>query len=231
VTRAGFAIVAVLAFAGAAAPLAHAAPRVDQLVVFRNGNAKSETVGTKAIRTRADDHRCRVPKATPLAALVRSQVAELKLLDFSGSCDPATLFVRRIGPNRNRGQFGWVYKVGTRWAPAGAADPTGPFGNGRLTRGARITWFYCVVEAGSCQRTLGLRARDDGGGTVTVRVTGYDDEGRGTRIAGARVRSGSQSAETDADGVATLTLPAGTHRIYAEKRGLIRSFTERVRVG
>jgi hypothetical protein len=44
------------------------------------------------------------------------------------------------------------------------------------------------------------------------------------------VHSGGSSAETNADGVATLTLPAGTHRLYAEKRGHIRSFTERVRV-
>ena len=230
-TRAGLAIAAVLALAGAAAPLAGAAPRFDQLVVFRNGDAKSETVGTKAVRTRAGDHRCRVPKATPLAALVRSEVADLRLLDFSGSCDPSSLFVQRIGPNKNRGQSGWVYKVGNRQGTTAASDPSGPFGSGRLSRRVRVTWFYCVFEAGGCQRTLGLRARDEGGGTVTVRVTGYDDEGRGTRVEGARVRSGSRSAQTDANGVATLTLPAGTHRLYAEKRGHIRSFTERVRVG
>src|SRR6185436_18440557 len=112
-----------------------------------------------------------------------------------------------------------------------ASDPSGPFGSGRLDSRVRVTWFYCVFESGGCQRTLGLRARDDGGGTVTVRVTGYDDEGRGSRVEGARVLSGSRSAETDANGVATLTLPAGKHRLYAEKRGHVRSFTERVRVG
>ena len=230
-TRAGIVIAAVLAFAGAAAPSAYAAPRFDQLVVFRNGDAKSETVGTRAVRARAGDHRCRIPKATPLAALVRSEVADLKLLDFSGSCDPSSLFVQRIGPNKNRGQSGWVYKVGNRQGTTAASDPSGPFGSGRLSRRARVTWFYCVFEAGGCQRTLGLRARDEGGGTVTVRVTGYDDEGRGARVAGARVRSGSRSAQTDANGVATLTLPPGTHRLYAEKGGHIRSFMERVRVG
>ena len=230
-TRAGLAIAAVLALAGAAAPLAGAAPRFDQLVVFRNGDAKSETVGTRAVRTRAGDQRCRVPKATPLAALVRSEVADLRLLDFSGSCDPSTLFVQRIGPNKNRGQSGWVYKVGNRQGTTAASDPSGPFGSGRLSRRVRVTWFYCVFEAGGCQRTLGLRTRDEGGGTVTVRVTGYDDEGRGTRVEGARVRSGSRSVQTNANGVATLALPAGTHRLYAEKGGHIRSFTEKVSVG
>ena len=62
------------------------------------------------------------------------------------------------------------------------------------------------------------------------RVTAYDDEGRGSRLQGARVHAGSQTAETDANGVATLSLSAGNHRLYAEKRGYVRSFTERVRV-
>ncbi len=207
------------------------APRFDQLVVFRDGEAKSDTVGTRAIRTRAGDHRCRVPRATPLAALVRSDVAKLRVRDFSGSCDPSSLFVRAIGPDQNRGQSGWVYKVGNRQGTTAASDPSGPFGSGRLDRRVRVTWFYCVFEAGGCQRTLGLRARDDGGGTVTARVTAYDDEGRGERLEGATVRSGAVTATTDANGVATLSLPPGTHRLVAEKRGHIRSFTERVAVG
>ena len=230
-TRPGLATAVVLAFAGTAAPYAAAAPRVDQLVVFRNGDAKSETVGTKPVRARAGDRRCRIPRATPLAALVRSKVAKLRLLDFSGSCDPSTLFVQRIGPNRNRGQSGWVYKVGNRQGTTAASDPSGPFGTGRLDRRVRVTWFYCVFEAGGCQRTLALRARDEGGGTVTVRVSAYDDEGRGARLADATVRAGAVTATTDANGVATLTLPAGTHRLHARKRGHVRSFNERVVVG
>jgi hypothetical protein len=230
VTRLRLATVAVLALAGAAAP-AHGAPRFDQLVVFRNGDAQSGTVGTKAVRARAGGQRCRVPGATPLAALVRSQVAELRILDFSGSCDPASLFVNRIGPNKNRGQSGWVYKVGNRQGTTGAADRSGPFGSGRLSRRVRVTWFYCVFEAGGCQRTLGVRARDTGDGTVSVRVMAYDDEGRGVRLEGARVRSGRSTGETDANGIAMLSLPPGRHRVYAEKGGYVRSFTEKVRVG
>jgi hypothetical protein len=221
----------VLALAGTTAVPAHGAPRFDQMVVFRDGDVKSETVGTRAIRTRAGDHRCRVPKATPLAALVRSDAGKLRVRDFSGSCDPSSLFVRAIGPDENRGQSGWVYKVGNRQGTTAASDPSGPFGTGRLDRRVRVTWFYCVFEAGGCQRTLGVRARDDGDGTVTARVTAYDDEGRGRRVEGATVRSGAVTATTDANGVATLSLPPGRHRLYAEKRGHIRSFTERVAVG
>ena len=94
----------------------------------------------------------------------------------------------------------------------------------------RVTWFYCVFEAGGCQRTLGLRVRDEGDGTVTARVKAYDDEGRGERSRARPSASGSRTAETDANGVATLTLPPGIHRLRAEKSGHVRSFTERVRV-
>ncbi|MFL6030026.1 MAG: hypothetical protein ACJ74D_08355 [Gaiellaceae bacterium] len=229
--RAGIAIAAVLASAGAAAPYAEAAPRFDQLVVFRDGTSKSEVVGTARTHTRASGHRCGVPRATPLAALVRSEVAKLAVRDFSGSCDPASLFVRAIGPDENHGESGWVYKVGNRQGTTSAADPTGPFGSGRLKRRVHVTWFYCVFRAGGCQRTLGLRVRDDGGGTVSARVKAYDDEGRGTLLAGATVHAGSRTAETDANGVATLNLAPGTHRLYAEKKGSVRSFTEKVRIG
>ena len=229
--RSRVATAAVLALAGTAAVPAHGAPRVDQLVAFRDGDAKQQTVGTAATRVRVSKtRRCRVPNATPLAALVRSDVPNVRVHDFSRSCDPSTLLVRTIGPNRNRGQSGWVYKVGNRQGTTAASEPSGPFGSGRLTRRVRVTWFYCLFEAGGCQRTLGLRVRDEGGGTVTVRVTAYDDEGRGQRAAAARVHAGGQVAETDAKGVATITLPAGTQEIYAEKRGHIRSFTEKVRV-
>ena len=65
---------------------------------------------------------------------------------------------------------------------------------------------------------------------MSARVTAYDDEGRGTRLAGATVRAGDRSAQTDANGVAMLSVPPGRHRLYAEKAGHIRSFTERMRV-
>jgi uncharacterized membrane protein len=87
-----------------------------------------------------------------------------------------------------------------------------------------------VFRAGGCQRTLGLRVRDEGGGTVAARVTAYDDEGRGTRLTGATVHAGSRTAETDSNGTATLALTPGAHRLYAEKDGFVRSFAERVRV-
>ena len=140
---------------------------------------------------RVGGRRCAAGAGTALAALVRSHVGRLRLRDF-GSCsrrprDGAGLFVRGIGPDRNRGRDGWVYKVGRRVATAGAADPSGPFGRGRLRGGQRVTWFYCRLGSRGCQRTLVLRLRSEPGAVVAT-VRGYDDEGEGVPVEGATVR-------------------------------------------
>jgi hypothetical protein len=217
-----------------AAPSAGAAaPAIEQMVVFRDGDAVTRTVKAKEARVRIGGRRCAAGRGTALAVLVRSRVGRLGLRDF-GSCsrrprDGAGLFVESIAGERNRGQNGWVYKVGRRAASAGAGDPGGPFGRGRLKRGQRVTWFYCRMQAGGCQRTLGLAARPEPG-AVSVTVRGYDDEGRGVPVEGAVVTAGPVSSVTAADGSARLALPAGTHRLVAEKDGLVRSFSERVTV-
>jgi hypothetical protein len=217
-----------------AAPSADAAaPKVRQMVVFRDGDAVTKTVRASRVSVRVSRRRCAVGEATALAALVRSRPGRLRLRDF-GSCsrrprDGGGLFVSAIGPDRNRGQDGWVYKVGRRSATAGAGDPSGPFGRGRLRSGQRVTWFYCRLQAGGCQRTLEVRASAEPGRLVAT-VRGYDDEGRGVAVEGARVSSAGASALTGADGSARLALPSGSHRVVASKAGLVRSFAERVEV-
>jgi hypothetical protein len=215
----------------AASPATAAAPVVEQMVVFRDGDAVTRTVAAKQVRVRVGGRRCTAGEGTALAALVRSRVGRLGLRDF-GSCstrarDSAGLFVSSIKGERNRGQDGWVYKVGNRGATAGAADPSGAFGRGRLKRGQRVTWFFCRLRDGGCQRTLALEARPEPG-AVSVTVRGYDDEGRGAPVEGATVSAGSVTAVSGADGRATLALPPGRHRLVAEKDGLVRSFGERV---
>lgn len=216
---------------------AHAAKRVPtiaQLVVFRDGSALTKRVAARQASVRVGGRRCAAGTATALAALVRSKPGSLSLRDY-GSCskrprDGAGLFVRAIRGERNRGQDGWVYKVGQRAASAGAADPTGPFGNGRLKRGARVTWLYCDQGEGGCQRTLAVRGTPIPGG-LRVQVSGYDDRGRGVPVAGASVHVGSATATTEADGGVDvpLALPSSV-RVYAEKTGLVRSFSERMTV-
>jgi hypothetical protein len=217
----------------AASPAVAAAPVVEQMVVFRDGDAVTRTVAAKQVRVKVGRKRCTAGEGTALAALARSRVGRLGLRDY-GSCstrarDSAGLFVSSIGGERNRGQDGWVYKVGRRGATAGAADPSGAFGRGRLRRGQRVTWFYCRLRDGGCQRTLALEARAEPG-AVGVTVRGYDDEGRGVPVAGATVSAGAVTTVSAADGSARLALPAGSHRLLAEKDGLVRSFSEMVAV-
>jgi hypothetical protein len=216
---------------GAVAPgaaLARSGPLVHQLVVFRSGAAKSNSLAASQTTARVGSKRCAVPAGTPLAALIRSRVAKLGLKDF-GSCsrrpsDAGGLYVRSIGSDRARGQNGWVYKVGQKLAPAGAADPAGPFGNGRLKSGAQVTWFYCRYDNSvhGCQRTLGLTATPAAGG-LQVSVKAYDDRARAVPAVGATVHAGAASATTDANGNAVLTLPSGTYDVYANGAGAVRS--------
>ena len=67
-------------------------------------------------------------------------------------------------------------------------------------------------------------------GTLTATVRGYDDAGKGVAVADATVSAGGRSAQTDTSGVARLDLPAGRYSVVASKRGLVRSFAERVEV-
>lgn len=211
----------------AAAP----SPAVSQLVVFKSGKALQRRVRARAATVRVSGRRCAVASGTPLAALVRSRPGRIGLRDF-GSCsrrarDGGQLFVRSIRGDRNRGQDGWIYKVGRRLPDAGAGDPAGPFGRGRLRSGQRVTWFYGRKQGASFQRTLELKATVSGE-TVSVLVRGYDDNGRGVAVPGAAVSSGAGSAQTGANGRATLELPPGRHLFHASKPGFIRSFGERV---
>jgi len=210
------------------------APRVRQMVVLRDGSSRVRTVSARSAHVEVGRRRCAVAAATPLAALVRSRVAALELRDY-GSCsrrggDGGGLFVRAIAHDRNEGSAGWVYKVGRRLGTAGAADPAGPFGSGRLRSGARVVWFYCALGAyeRSCQRTLAVEPRARRGGAVAAAVTAYDDAGRGIAAAGATVRAGTVVAAAGPDGVARLELGRGPHRLWAERAGFVRSFSERV---
>jgi hypothetical protein len=219
-------VIAAAALAVAAAAPSAQAATVQQLVVFRDGHGVQKNVGSSGTNVRVGRKRCRVGGSTALAALVRSGVGPLKLKDY-GSCskrpgDAAGLYVAAIAKDRARGANGWVYKVGNKVATAGAADPSGPFGRGKLRTGARVTWFYCRSNArtASCQRTLGLKRTGD---TVTVRS--YDDRGRSKPAGGATVHAGDTIVTADANGVANL--PAGATRVWAEAPGVVRSFEER----
>jgi len=220
---------------------ADARAKVDVMVVGESAVlAGPERVALKARTAPVGGKRCSIGRATPLSVLAGTG-APFSLKDY-GACsrrarDAGSLYVRKIGPDRERGTDGWVYKVGRRAGSAGAADPAGSFGTGRLLRaGQRVLWFWCVKDpADTCQRTLEVTPasrRVEPGATLSATVRGYDEAGEGVPVAGAMVRLGDAVASTDEDGVATLSAPAaGRYRLRAEKPGLVVSFPARVTVG
>lgn len=222
--------------------MASAAPTVQSMVVGASGQIISRPRGVvaAAIRVPVGRKRCAVAAGTPLAAL-----ADLRLLGgpaFSvrdyGNCgasarDSALLFVYALAGETNVGRDGWEYKVGGVAGSAGAANPSGPEGDGRLLgAGQQVLWFWCHASAGGCQRTLSVSAAGatSRGGRLSVKVTGYDNEGHGAPVAGAIVRLGSDFASTNGSGRATLIAPGGrgSYALTASRRGLVPAFPETI---
>jgi hypothetical protein len=208
---------------------------ISQMVLFPGGDVVRERVVAKPAVATVDGRRCAVAARTAMATLLRADPGRIGFHDYgdcsSRAADSAGLFVESIRDARNRAQDGWVYKVGRRLATAGAADPAGPFGDGRLRAGQRVLWFYCRQRStGTCQRSLEVEPAVDGR-QLSVTVTGYDDTGDGVAVKGATVVAGDRRASTDADGRATLTLKPGRYWVHAIKRGTSRSFSERVTIG
>jgi hypothetical protein len=205
------------------------------MVVFRDGHARTTQPSMAAATVKVGRKQCAVAGATPLASLIHSGTGPLSLHDY-GSCskrpaDAASLFVSAIGPDRNKGSDGWVYKAGDVLGTAGAGDPAGPLGRGRLRAGARVTWFWCHVTArdNGCPHTLGI-AVTPVKGSLTVRVRRYDDRGKGFAAAGATLHAGSAMATAGSDGVARLSLAPGRYSVYATQPSRIRSFAVRTQV-
>jgi hypothetical protein len=235
------ALKAVLAVGVAAAAVAPAAaspiggggpsppPKVNQLVVFRDGSFREKTTRARRVAVHVGGRRCVVGAGTPLAALVVSKVAKIGLRDF-GSCsrrarDATGLFVRKLGPDANAGQDGWVYKVGRKAGSAGAADPSGPFGHGRLKYGAHVLWFYCHMQGSSCQRTLSFDQMDtEPPGALLVHVGAYNDQGKGIPAAGVTVHIDSVTGVTDQTGAVRIVGGVGRHTLYADGGGYVRTF-------
>lgn len=242
----GWLAVAVAAGSAANASGAARAPRVHVMIAGRTHVLLApRTVGASTTAVRVGSRRCAVGAATPLAALAaahRGGGPSFSVRDY-GSCDgraadSSSLFVFRIGADRNRGRNGWTYKVGNRSGTTSAADLSGAFGTGRRLRsGDRLTWFWCVLSrSGSCQRTLAVAPatrRVTPGAALRVTVLGYDDAGHAVRVAGATARLGAATALTGSDGTATLTAPAtaGRVRLSATRRGMVTAFPSAVRVG
>jgi hypothetical protein len=227
-------------FAGAApASAAAAAPVVRSMIVGAGGRilspARSVTAGATSVRVGARS--CAVAAATPLAVLaaLRSGGGPGYALRDYGRCgaSPANsgqLFVYSLDGESNRGQNGWEYKVNGVGGSTGAADTSGPRGDGRRLRsGEQVLWFWCAAHAGGCQRTLELayaRTSVSSGARVAVTVRGRDNEGRARPVSGAIVTLGTDFASTNSGGHATLIAPTapGRYPLTAARRGLVPAF-------
>ena len=136
-------------------------------------------VKLKSRSVRVGGRRCAVGRATPLSALAGTRL-KLGFRDY-GSCgrsprDAGALYVKRIGSERARGADGWVYKVGRRAGTTGAADPSGPFGRGKLQ--ARRAGAVVLVRPGQ-RRGVPADAR---GLLALDRRAGRDASGHGARL-------------------------------------------------
>jgi hypothetical protein len=227
----------VTAAAVLAAPAAAPAASVTTMVVGKEKVLRSakpvKLADTR--RVKVGSRRCTVSGRTPLGLLAATSLA-IRVRDY-GSCgrrpgDAASLFVTRIGNDRNRGLDGWVYKVGRKVSSAGAGDRSGR----RLRAGDRLLWFYCRAQrTGGCQRTLEVtpdRTAAAPGETVRVTVRGYDDQGRGAAVPGATVTLGAATATTDGSGVAQVAVPGGGRlALTASRAGMVPAFPQVVSAG
>ena len=233
------ALVAPAADAGAASPVT-----VQLMVVGRGGVvlASSRSVLAAAVSVSVAGRGCAVSADTPLAVLADLHAAGgpgFALRDY-GHCGASTasaseLFVDSLGGEANRGQDGWEYKVGGAAGSTGAGDPSGARGNGRLlAAGERVLWFWCEATSNGCERTLEVSAAApvSHGRTFTATVYGYENEGRGTPVAGALVSFGGRTARTNSRGRATLVAPsrAGRYVLRASRGGLVPAFPVTVAV-
>ena len=228
-------LIAAAALLGA--PAAAPAASVTTMVVGKERVLRSakpfKLVDTR--RVQVGSRRCTVSGRTSLGVLAATSLA-IRVRDY-GSCgrrpaDAASLFVTRIGGDRNRGLDGWVYKVGRKVSSAGAGDRSGR----RLRAGDRLLWFFCRTQrTGGCQRTLEAtpdRTAAAPGETVRVTVRGYDDQGRGAAVPGATVTLGSATATTDASGVAQVVVAeAGRLALDAARAGMVPAFPTVVTAG
>jgi hypothetical protein len=222
---------------------ASAGPIVQSMIVGTGGSILSQarTVAAGSSIVRVGGKSCAVAAGTPLAVLAAVRHAGgpgFAVHDYgrcgSGPANSGQLFVYSLGGETNRGQSGWEYKVNGRSGSTGAADPSGPMGDGRRLRsGTRVLWFWCNATAGGCQRTLQVApslSTVSRGSSLTVTVTGYDNEGRGVPVAGAIAVLGTDFASTGSGGRARLIVPSapGRYALSASRPGLVPSFPETI---
>lgn len=216
-----------------------------QVMVVGAGNVilfRATAISAPPTTVKTAHGNCAVAEGTPLGALAilnRFGGPSFALRDY-GHCtgspaDSGQLFVSSLDGETGHGQNGWEYKVNGRSGSTGAADPSGPFGNGhKIASGSKVLWFWCESFGGGCQRTLEVStpASVGRGSSLGVKVVGYDNNGNPKPMSGARVTLGASSVLTGSSGRATLRAPShgGSAVVHASRAGSVPSFPAIVNV-
>ena len=230
-------LAAALALTALASPAAAAearAPVIEQLVVFRSGEALTKRVST---RRRAGARR-RAPLrgrgrhgaggAGPQPAGPAADPRLRRLLAASAGRrgpvrrgDPVR---SKPGPERLGLQGRQARRHGGRRRPLRAVRARAA---ARRAAGHLVLLPASSAAAASARSSCGSTRSRAGSwprcAAMTTRVAGV-------AIEGATVRAGSATAVTAADGRVRLAASPGAHRVTATKDGLVRSFAERVEV-
>lgn len=219
----------MLAGVAAAAPsgaAAATAPVVSVSVATKAGTL----IGPMAVRAKqttlnVGGRRCAVGAGTPLAALLALQakakapkVGRLAVKDY-GSCGkrPSTsalLYLTAIGTDRADGPDGWVYDIAGRSGSTGAADPAGPFGRGRLKRGAAVAWRWCRASTdpeGDCGDVLEIVSTVQRGEVLSSGTAPFD------------VTVGVRTGAADGNAGSVVPAPAGTRLQLIDPSGRVQS--------
>ncbi len=190
-----------VASGGWAAPATAAtkSPTVDQLVVFKSGKARQGDGPRAGHHGAGRRRRCALaPRhaARGAGALApgSDRAARLRLVLAAARPSGGQLFVRSIRGDRNRGQDGWIYKVGRRLGTRGRRRPRGAVRPRTAAHGAARHLVLLPLTRGELPAHAGAEGHAARRRLVTVIVRGYDDNGRGVTVPGATVSGSGQRA-------------------------------------
>jgi len=219
-----------------AVPAVAKGPTVDLRVVGAGGKVlaeKSVGAGSASVKTSpkatcfgagtgGSGKSVKVPGPTPLAALIHASksAAALKPLRISDHFDFG-LALCGVGKSVAKGTASWYLKVNHK-SPSLGGDSV------KLKGGDEVLWDLAPSFPYPDELALVAPNRVKAGKAFKVRVLSYDDRGKKSPVAGARVK-GAKGA-TGSDGRATVVLSKPT-RLIARHGKDIPSNTEAVCVG
>lgn len=123
-------------------------------------------------------------------------------------------YLDRIGSDSASGNKGWSYYVNAVEGNLGADAYS-------LKANDEVLWVF--TDFGSSLSRISVDSSSiASGGSASVTVE-YLDGGVWKKLSGASVHAGNTLVTSNENGVAVLTLPDGSYKVYARKDGIVRS--------